>query len=62
MALSESLASEPLSSRRFRLIAPLLVLLGLALLVIAPGIVMDVDQGTAAPRALTKIAGPVAGG
>ena len=40
MTLTEALARDPPRARRFRLLAPLLVLLSLALLAMAPGILI----------------------
>jgi hypothetical protein len=40
MTLTEALARDPPRARRFRLLAPLLVLLCLALLAIAPGLLV----------------------
>jgi hypothetical protein len=40
MTLTEALARDPPRARRFRLLAPLLVLLSLALLAMVPGILI----------------------
>ena len=40
MTLTQALARDPPRARRFRLLAPLLVLLSLALLAMAPGILI----------------------
>jgi hypothetical protein len=40
MTLTEALARDPPRARRFRLLAPLLVLLCLALLAMAPGLLV----------------------
>ncbi len=40
MTLTEALARDPPRARRFRLLAPLLVLLSLALLAMAPGLLV----------------------
>jgi hypothetical protein len=41
MTLTEALARDPPRARRFRLLAPLLVLFCLALLAMAPGLLVD---------------------
>ena len=51
MTLTQGIARDPPRTRRFRLLAPVLVLLGLALLALVPGILIHVgDRSHDAPR------------
>ena len=43
MTLTEAIARDPPRTRRFRLLAPLLVLLCLALLAMAPGLLVHIS-------------------
>jgi hypothetical protein len=45
MTLNEGLARDPPKTRRFRLLAPVLILLALALLAMLPGILMYIGDG-----------------
>jgi hypothetical protein len=45
MTLNDGIARDPPKTRRFRLLAPVLILLGLALLAMLPGILMQVGEG-----------------
>jgi hypothetical protein len=51
MTLTEALARDPPRARRFRLLAPLLVLLCLALLAIAPGLLVYLSADNQEPAA-----------
>jgi hypothetical protein len=42
MTLTQGIARDPPKTRRFRMLAPVLVLLGLALLALVPGILIHV--------------------
>jgi hypothetical protein len=42
MTLNDAIARDPPRTRRFRLLAPVLILLGLALLAMAPGILSHI--------------------
>ena len=44
MTLTQAIARDPPKTRRFRLLAPLLVLLGLALLALVPGILIHLGD------------------
>jgi hypothetical protein len=44
MTLNEGIARDPPKTRRFRLLAPVLVLLGLALLALVPGILVYIGD------------------
>jgi hypothetical protein len=44
MTLTQAIARDPPKTRRFRLLAPLLVLLGLALLALVPGLLIHVGD------------------
>jgi hypothetical protein len=46
MTLTQAIARDPPKTRRFRLLAPLLVLLGLALLALVPGILIHIGDRT----------------
>jgi hypothetical protein len=54
MTLTEALARDPPRTRRFRLLAPLLVLLCLALLAMLPGLLihMSADQQGPEPQSI----------
>jgi hypothetical protein len=45
MTLNDGIARDPPKTRRFRLLAPVLVLLGLALLAMVPGLLIDIGDG-----------------
>ena len=45
MTLTQAIARDPPKTRRFRLLAPLLVVLGLALLALVPGILIHIGDG-----------------
>jgi hypothetical protein len=45
MTLNEGIARDPPKTRRFRLLAPVLILLGLALLALVPGILIHIGAG-----------------
>jgi hypothetical protein len=45
MTLNDGIARDPPRTRRFRLLAPLLILLGLALLAMVPGILIHIGDG-----------------
>jgi hypothetical protein len=50
MTLTQAIARDPPKTRRFRLLAPILVLLGLALLALVPGILSQIaDRPNDAP-------------
>jgi hypothetical protein len=51
MTLTEALARDPPRARRFRLLAPLLVLLCLALLAITPGLLVHLSADNQEPAA-----------
>ena len=51
MTLTEGIAREPPKTRRFRLLAPLLVLLCLALLAMAPGLLVHICADEQEPEA-----------
>ena len=55
MTMSSLIAKDTPAARRFRLIAPLVVLLGLAALIMAPGFIggLDHDDGAGAPHIVT---------
>ena len=44
MTLTQGIARDPPKTRRFRLLAPVLVLLGLALLALVPGILIHIGD------------------
>ena len=44
MTLNDGIARDPPKTRRFRLLAPVLILLGLALLAMLPGILIQVGE------------------
>jgi hypothetical protein len=44
MTLNDGIARDPPKTRRFRLLAPVLILLGLALLAMLPGILIHVGE------------------
>jgi hypothetical protein len=44
MVLSKAIVHDPPAARRFRLVAPVLVILGLALLVMLPGILIHMSN------------------
>jgi hypothetical protein len=44
MTLTDSIARDPPRTRRFRLLAPVLILLGLALLALMPGILIHIGE------------------
>lgn len=44
MTLNDGIARDPPKTRRFRLLAPVLVLLGLALLAMVPGILIHIGD------------------
>jgi hypothetical protein len=44
MVLSKAIVQDPPAARRFRLVAPVLVILGLALLVMLPGILIHMSN------------------
>jgi hypothetical protein len=44
MVLSKAIVHDPPAARRFRLVAPVLVILGLALLVMVPGILIHMSN------------------
>jgi hypothetical protein len=46
MVLTKAIVRDPPAARRFRLIAPVLVILGLALLAILPGILVHISTVT----------------
>jgi hypothetical protein len=50
MTLTRAIARDPPKTRRFRLIAPVLVLLGLALLAMVPGILVHLGNGANEPQ------------
>jgi Tfp pilus assembly protein PilN len=56
MTLTEALARDPPGARRFRLLAPLLVLLCLALLAMAPGLLIhwSVDEQEPAAQSIDQ--------
>jgi hypothetical protein len=45
MTLNDAIARDPPKTRRFRLLAPVLILLGLALLAMLPGILIHLGDG-----------------
>lgn len=45
MALTKAIVRDSRAARRFRLIAPVLVILGLALLAMMPGILVHLSSG-----------------
>ena len=45
MTLNDGIARDPPKMRRFRLLAPVLILLGLALLAMVPGMLIQVGEG-----------------
>jgi peptidoglycan/LPS O-acetylase OafA/YrhL len=55
MTLTSNLAYDTLAARRFRRIAPLVVLLGLVALIMAPGFIARLghDDGVRAPNVVT---------
>jgi hypothetical protein len=44
MTLNDGIARDPPTTRRFRLLAPVVILLGLALLAMLPGILIQVAE------------------
>ena len=57
MSLDSKIVNEPPAARRFRLLAPLAALLALAALMMAPGIIAELNYGAAtvgetAPQAI----------
>ena len=46
MTLTDEIARDPPKTRRFRLLAPVLILLGLALLAMVPGILIHIGNGS----------------
>ena len=44
MTLNDGIARDPPKTRRFRLLAPVVILLGLALLAMLPGILIQVGE------------------
>jgi hypothetical protein len=60
MTMTSQIAKDTSAARRFRLIAPLVVLLGLAALIMAPGFIgglgHDADEGAANMVTLTPAA------
>jgi hypothetical protein len=44
MVLSKAIVHDPPAARRFRLVAPVLVILGLAVLVMLPGILIHMSN------------------
>jgi hypothetical protein len=46
MTLNDAIARDPPRTRRFRLLAPVLILLALALLAMAPGILSHIGDST----------------
>jgi hypothetical protein len=44
MTLTQAIARDPPKTRRFRLLAPVLILLGLALLALVPGILIHLGD------------------
>jgi hypothetical protein len=44
MVLSKAIVHDPPAARRFRLVAPVLVILGLALLAMVPGILIHMSN------------------
>jgi hypothetical protein len=58
MTLTSQIAHDTLAAHRLRLIAPLVVLLGLALLIMAPGFFAGLgdDDDAAPPRMVNQLA------
>jgi hypothetical protein len=46
MTLNDAIARDPPKTRRFRRLAPVLILLGLALLAMVPGILIHIGDGS----------------
>ena len=63
MTMTSQIAKDTPAARRFRLIAPLVVLLGLAALIMAPGFiaVFSHDDGAGVPRIVTLTPAPPEG-
>ncbi len=55
MTMTSQIAKETPAARRFRLIAPLVVLLGLAVLIMAPSVIgaLGHDDGMGTPHVVT---------
>ena len=58
MTMSSQIAYDPPAARRLRLIAPLVVLLGLSLLIIAPGFIAGLghDDDVSPPQMVNQLA------
>lgn len=58
MTMTSQIASESPAARRFRLIVPLVVLLGMALLIMAPGFISELghDRDAGPPQVINQLA------